>query len=226
MKDDTPPPTDPRDPDVQRWKYVTLRLKAPIRTDEAYLVDLGQGKVWIPLSAIRATRRVEQGIFEIEVREDMIKEKRAEMRQLKEKATGVKGSILGEVVAVKGTLLKEDAEYLWINCQGKELAIPRVCFSECAPAPDGSYDFVIQKDYFSYALRSLAAAASAAAEMTVVVDLVRETDRAYLFSVQGKEIWFPKRQVVSIKDLEGNRREIVVPSDFWRFKLEEGKEYQ
>jgi hypothetical protein len=226
VKDETPPAADPRDPEFQRWKYVTLRLKAPIRTDEAYLVDLGQGKVWIPLSAIRATRRVEHGIFEIEVREDAIQEKRKEMRKLKEKATGVKGSILGDVVAVKGKIVEENDEYLRISCQGKEMAIPRVCFAECNRSPDGTCDFVIQKDYYSYALRSSAAAASAAAEATVEVDLVRETDRAYLFSVQGREIWFPKRQVVSIKELEGNRRQIVVPAEFWRFKVEGGGEIQ
>lgn len=227
MKDEAPPPpADLRDPELRRWKYITLRLKAPIRTDEAYLVDLGQGKVWIPLSAIRATRRVEHGIFEIEVREDVIKEKRQEMRQLKEKATGVKGSILGDVVAVKGKILGESDEFLKVSCEGKELSIPRVCFAECNPAPDGSCDFVIQKDYYSYARRASEAAAAAAAEATVEVDLVRETDRAYLFSVEGKEIWYPKRQVVSIQEMEGNRRRIVVPAEFWRFKVERGGEYR
>ena len=79
-------------------KLVKLRLKTLIRTDEAYLVDLGQGKVWIPKSAIKSTRRIDQGILEVEVLENVIREKRDEMRKLKEQLTGLKGSIMGEVM--------------------------------------------------------------------------------------------------------------------------------
>ncbi|MDP8237052.1 MAG: hypothetical protein P9M08_11760, partial [Candidatus Erginobacter occultus] len=73
---------------------VKLRLKTLIRTDEAYLVDLGQAKVWIPKNAIKSSRRIDQGVLEVEVLEKVIREKRQEMRKLKEQLTGLKGSIL------------------------------------------------------------------------------------------------------------------------------------
>ena len=221
MKDETPPPADPRDPDVQRWKYVTLRLKALIRTDKAYLVDLGQGKVWIPLSAIRSTQRIEHGIFEIEVREDVIQEKRRGMRLLKERATGLKGSVLGEVVKVKGRLLTETDDSLCIAYAGKEMAIPRVCFSEYVRTPDGNYQFTIQKNYWDFCLQRLKSAPALHSFSTITVDFLRETDRAYLFLFEEREIWFPKQEVLKMHPLKGDRYEITVPTAFWQFKMEE-----
>ena len=43
---------------LRRGLYIKLALKVLIRTDEAYLVDLGEGKVRLPKEAIRSTRRV------------------------------------------------------------------------------------------------------------------------------------------------------------------------
>ena len=201
--------------------FVKLRLKTLIRTDEAFLVDLGEGKVWIPREEIKSRRRLSQGILEIEVREEVIKNKRKEMRGLKEKATGVKGSVMGEVVEVRGKLLSEVPDALRIEFEGKDLYIPRVCFSDREELPDGSWRFVVQKNYLDYKLRLLESAEAGEAFITVPVAILRETDRAYLFAHEGAEVWFPKREVMEIKEA-GDKWKIKVPADFWKFKLEGG----
>lgn len=208
---------DPRDPETPRLKHITLRLKVHLRTDEAYLIDLGQGKVWIPVSAIRATRRVSHGIFEIEVRQDVIEAKRKEMCKHKEKATGIKGSILGEVLEIRARLVKERKDSVLIEYRGQTIAIPWVCLAEWEKTGDGECRLVAQMDYMAYALGG--GPTDRETHFTVEVGLVRETDRACLFSYQGKEFWYPKREVIGIKPLEGDLREILVPASFWRFKL-------
>ena len=107
-------------------KLVKLKLKTLIRTDEAYLVDLGQGKVWLPKSAIKSTRRIDQGILEVEVLENVIREKREEMRKLKEQLTGLKGSIMGEVMELRGELVEETNDSLLVKI-GRASCRERVC---------------------------------------------------------------------------------------------------
>ncbi|MFH1037088.1 MAG: hypothetical protein V1789_00270 [PVC group bacterium] len=203
----------------QDMKLIKLRLKTLIRTDEAYLVDLGQGKVWIPKTAIKSSRRIDQGILEVEVLESVIRGKRQEMRKLKEQLTGLKGSILGEVIELTGTLVKESKDAILIKVGSQEMYLPRVCFSECAKMPDQQYRFVVQKDYLEFKLRRLQEADQRDAISTVQAELLRETDRAYLLKYEGLEIWFPKRAVIEARDL-GGKWEFVVATDFWMFKLE------
>ena len=206
---------------TEKSPYQKLKLKTVIRTDEAYLIDLGEGKVWIPKSAIKSTRRVASGVLEIEVLREAIEEKRRQMRQLKVKATGVKGSVLGEVTEVTGKVLKEAEDALWIEFDGKDLYIPKVCFAEVESLPEGKTRFVVQKDFLDYKLRQMDKGPSEEAQTTVPVEILRETDRAYLLAYQGIEIWFPKREVIELKELPGGGTEIVVPTDFWTFKLQQ-----
>jgi len=203
----------------QDMNLVKLRLKTLIRTDEAYLVDLGQAKVWIPKSAIKSSRRIDQGVLEVEVLEKVIREKRQEMRKLKEQLTGLKGSILGEVMEMSGELVKETKDALLIKVGPQEMFIPRVCFSEYEEIGGGQYRFVVQKDYLEFKLRRLQEAGSEDAITTVKAELLQETDRAYLMKYDGMEIWFPKRAVIEARD-RGKVWEFVVSTDFWMFKLE------
>ncbi len=204
----------------EKSKYLKLKLKTVIRTDEAYLIDLGEGKVWFPRSAIKSTRRVAPGVLEIEVSREAIEEKRRQMRQLKVKATGIKGSVLGEVVEVTGKIIKEADDALWIRFNDNDLYIPKVCFAEIESLPEGKARFVIQKDFLNYKLRQMEKGPSADALTTVKVEILRETDRAYLLAYQGIEIWFPKREILEINKLPEGGVEIVVPTDFWTFKLQ------
>lgn len=203
----------------QDMSLVKLRLKVLIRTEEAYLVDLGQGKVWIPKSAIKSSRRIDQGILEVEVLEKVIQEKRQEMRKLKEQLTGLKGSIIGEVMELNGKLLKETNDACLIKVGSKEMYIPRVCFSEYEKIGDGQYRFVIQRDYLEFKLRRLQEPHSDDAITTIKAELLQETDRAFLMKYEGLEIWFPKRAVIEARD-QGKEWEFVVATDFWMFKLE------
>jgi hypothetical protein len=203
----------------QDMNLVKLRLKTLIRTDEAYLVDLGQAKVWIPKNAIKSSRRIDQGVLEVEVLEKVIREKRQEMRKLKEQLTGLKGSILGEVMEMTGELVKETKDALLIKVGPQEMFIPRVCFSEYEEIGGGQYRFVVQKDYLEFKLRRLQEAGSEDAITTVKAELLQETDRAYLMKYDGMEIWFPKRAVIEARD-RGKEWEFVVSTDFWMFKLE------
>ena len=98
---------------------VKLRLKVLIRTDEAYLVDLGQGKVWIPKAAIKSSRRIDQGILEVEIEKDVVQDKRQEMRKLKEELTGLKGSIVGEVMELTGELVRETKDAILLRVGNK-----------------------------------------------------------------------------------------------------------
>ncbi len=201
-------------------KLVKLRLKTLIRTDEAYLVDLGQGKVWIPKSAIKSTRRIDQGILEVEVLDNVIREKRQEMRKLKEQLTGLKGSIMGEVMELSGELVEETEDSLLIKVGPQELYLPKVCFSEWEELAGSEYRFVIQKDFLEFKLRQLQQPDRRDAITTVAVNVIQETDRAYLLGYEGHEIWFPKRAVIEVKE-KGKEWEIVVATDFWMFKLEQ-----
>ena len=204
---------------TEKSRYQKLKLKTVIRTDEAYLIDLGEGKVWIPKSAIKSTRRVASGVLEIEVLREAIEEKRLQMRRLKVKVTGVKGSVLGEVEEVTGEIIKEAEDALWIRFNGNDLYIPKVCFSEIESLPEGKTRFIIQKDFLDYKLRQMKKGPSEEAQTTVQVEILRETDRAYLLAYQGIEIWFPKREIIEIKELPEGGSEIIVPTDFWTFKL-------
>ncbi len=198
---------------------VKLRLKVLIRTDDAYLVDLGQGKVWIPKNAIKSSRRIDQGILEVEILEDVVREKRQEMRKLKEELTGLKGSIIGEVMEVTGELVKETQDAILIRVRDKEMYIPRVCFAEYEEIGEGQCRFVVQRDYLDFKLRRLQQPNKDQAHTTVKARLLRETDRAYLMEYDGSEIWYPKRAVLEARDL-GKEWEFVVPTDFWMYKLE------
>ncbi|MEA1929203.1 MAG: hypothetical protein U9N73_13435 [Candidatus Auribacterota bacterium] len=200
-------------------KLVKLRLKTLIRTDEAYLVDLGQGKVWIPRSAIKSSRRIEQGILEVEVLENVIREKRKEMRTLKEQLTGLKGSIRGEVMEMTGKILKETKDSLLVKLGQQEMYLPKVTFSEWEQLEGDEYRFVIQKDFLEFKLRQLQQPDRRDAITNVEVEMIQETDRAYLFGYEGYEIWFPKRAVIEVKD-KGKKWDIVMATDFWMFKLE------
>ncbi len=199
-------------------KLIKLRLKTLIRTDEAYLVDLGQGKVWIPKSAIMSSRRIDQGIHEVEVLESVILEKRREMRKMKEQLTGLKGSIRGEVMELTGNLLKKTEYSLLIQVGSRELYIPIVCFSEWQELPDHRYRFVVQKDFLEFKLRRPGGDQQKAVS-TVRAELLQETDRAYLIKYEGLEIWFPKRAVIEARD-RGEKWEFMVATDFWMFKIE------
>jgi hypothetical protein len=201
-------------------QLVKLRLKTLIRTDEAYLVDLGQGKVWIPKSAIKSTRRIDQGILEVEVLENVIRAKREEMRKLKEQLTGLKGSIMGEVMELRGELVKETDDSLLVKIGPQEMYLPKVCFSEWEQQSDQKYRFVIQKDFLEFKLRQLQQPDRRDAITTVKAKMIQETDRAYLLGYDGHEIWFPKRAVIEARDI-GKEWEIVVATDFWMFKLEQ-----
>ena len=208
-------------PELSRdLRLVKLRLKTLIRTDEAYLVDLGQGKVWIPKSAIKSTRRIDQGILEVEVLENVIKEKRQEMRKLKEQLTGLKGSIMREVMELSGELVEETRDTLLIKIGPQELYLPKVCFAEWEQLAESEYRFVIQKDFLEFKLRQLQQPDRRDAITTVAVKIIQETDRAYLLGYEGHEIWFPKRAVIEAKE-KGKAWEIVVATDFWMFKLEQ-----
>ncbi len=211
--------TGPADQLSQDMKLIKLRLKTLIRTDEAYLVDLGQGKVWIPRHAIKSSRRIDQGILEVEVLEKVIREKRREMRKLKEQLTGLKGSILGEVMEFTGVLVEETDDALLVKVGPQEMRIPRVCFSEYEELGDGQYRFVVQRDYLEFKLRRLQEASSESAITTIKAELLQETDRAYLMKYDDLEIWFPKRAVIEVRD-QGQEWEFVVSTDFWMFKLE------
>ena len=201
-------------------KLVKLKLKTLIRTDEAYLVDLGQGKVWIPKSAIKSTRRIDQGILEVEVLDNVIREKREEMRKLKEQLTGLKGSIMGEVMELRGELIKETKDSLLVKIGPQEMYLPKVCFSEWEQQTEQEYRFVIQKDFLEFKLRQLQQPDRRDAITTVNAKMIQETDRAYLLGYDGHEIWFPKRAVIEARD-KGKEWEIVVATDFWMFKLEQ-----
>ena len=52
------------------------------------------------------------------------------------------------------------------------------------------------------------------------VELVQETDRAYLLKYEGHEVWYPKRAVLEIR-VSGKNWEVVTSTDFWMFKLEQ-----
>jgi hypothetical protein len=201
-------------------KLVKLKLKTLIRTDEAYLVDLGQGKVWIPKSAIKSTRRIDQGILEVEVLENVIREKREEMRKLKEQLTGLKGSIMGEVMELRGELIEETNDSLLVKIGPQEMYLPKVCFSEWKQQTEQEYRFVIQKDFLEFKLRQLQQPDRRDAITTVKAKMIQETDRAYLLGYEGHDIWFPKRAVIEARD-KGKEWEIVVATDFWMFKLEQ-----
>ena len=201
-------------------KLVKLRLKTLIRTDEAYLVDLGQGKVWIPKSAIKSTRRIDQGILEVEVLENVIRAKREEMRKLKEQLTGLKGSIMGEVMELRGELVEETNDSLLVKIGPQEMYLPKVTFSEWELLAGDEYRFVIQKDFLEFKLRQLQQPDRRDAITTVKAKMIQETDRAYLLGYEGHEIWFPKRAVIEARD-KGKEWEIVVATDFWMFKLEQ-----
>jgi|GEM_PF-784212 len=201
-------------------KLVKLRLKTLIRTDEAYLVDLGQGKVWIPKSAIKSTRRIDQGILEVEVLENVIRAKREEMRKLKEQLTGLKGSIMGEVMELRGEVLKKTNDSLLVKIGSQEMYLPKVTFSEWELLAGDEYRFVIQKDFLEFKLRQLQQPDRRDAITTVKAKMIQETDRAYLLGYEGHEIWFPKRAVIEARD-KGKEWEIVVATDFWMFKLEQ-----
>ncbi len=201
-------------------KLVKLKLKTLIRTDEAYLVDLGQGKVWLPKSAIKSTRRIDQGILEVEVLENVIREKREEMRKLKEQLTGLKGSIMGEVMELRGELVEETNDSLLVKIGPQEMYLPKVCFSEWEEQGDQKYRFVIQKDFLEFKLRQLQQPDRRDAITTVKAKMIQETDRAYLLGYEGHDIWFPKRAVIEARD-KGKEWEIVVATDFWMFKLEQ-----
>jgi len=203
----------------QDMNLVKLRLKVLIRTDEAYLVDLGQAKVWIPKNAIKSSRRIDQGILEVEVLEKVIREKRQEMRKLKEQLTGLKGSILGEVMELTGELAEETKDALRIKVGPQEIWIPRVCFSEYEEIGGGQYRFVVQKDYLEFKLRRLQQNVQEDAITTVEAELIQETDRAYLLGYDGMEIWFPKRAVIEARS-KGKKWNFVVLTDFWMYKLE------
>ncbi|MDP8236203.1 MAG: hypothetical protein P9M08_07450, partial [Candidatus Erginobacter occultus] len=167
----------------------------------------------------KSSRRIDQGVLEVEVLEKVIREKRQEMRKLKEQLTGLKGSILGEVMEMTGELVKETKDALQIKVGPQEMYIPRVCFSEYEEIAGGQYRFVVQKDYLEFKLRRLQEAGSEDAITTVKAELLQETDRAYLMKYEGMEIWFPKRAVIEARD-QGKEWEFVVSSDFWMFKLE------
>ncbi len=198
---------------------VRLLLKTMIKTEEAIMVDLGAAKVWIPQGDIKSLRRVREGVYEIEVPEKVIRAKREEIRRLKEEATGVKGSVLGEVTEVDGRLVKEGDIAFWIETGGKEISLPKVCFAELVKLDGDNYRFVIQKDFFEFKLRQ-AAAAAGDKEIRVEVEISRETDRAYLLNYEGVEIWYPKREILEKKEVGEGRWEIRVPADFWNFKLQ------
>jgi len=185
------------------------------------MVDLGEGKIWIPRDAIKSTRRVGQGVLEVEVREDVIRDKRNEMRGLKEKATGVKGSVLGEVVEIEGKLLEKLPDALKIEFEGKELYMPLVCFSDQEEIGDGKWRFQVQKNYLDYKLRLMESGELGEAFVIVPVKILCETDRAYLFGYEGAEVWFPKREVMEIEEA-GDEWKVKVPADFWKFKLAGG----
>lgn len=208
----------------EEQQYVRLRLKVLIRTEEASLVDLGGGKVWVPEEAVRSCLRVEQGIFEMEILKSVLEAKRAEMRGLKEKATGVKGSILGDVVEVVGRLVKEEQDALRVEIDGREMFLPRVCFSEIEPLEDGRCRFVVQKNYYNFKLRRLENLSEEDQAFTTArARVLRETDRAYCLVSEGREFWFPKREVLEVNDIPGEEeKELIVPTDFWLFKLSGG----
>ncbi len=213
MKDKTSP--DSKDP------YIKLKLRTFMRTDEAYLVDLGAGKVWIPVDAIKSTRRVDQGILSIEVKESVIREKRRELRRIKEELTGLKGSVRGEVVELTGKLLEESPHACLIKLGAKEIFMPRVCFAELEKLPDGNYRFVLEKNFLEFKLKQKHPERPEAGEETTTarVEILQETDRAYFLGCQEVSFWYPKREVIEIKPA-GEKWDIVVPLDFWRFKLE------
>ena len=149
----------------------------------------------------------------------MIREKRQEMRKLKEQLTGLKGSIIGEVMELTGELLKETKDALLIRVGSNDMYIPRVCFSEYEELSGGEYRFVVQRDYLEFKLRRLQKPHPEEAITTVKAELLQETDRAFLMKYEGMDIWFPKRAVIEARDL-GKEWEFVVATDFWMFKLE------
>ena len=204
-------------------KTVKLKLKTLIRTDEAFLIDLGQGKVWIPKEAIKSSRRLDQGILEVEVVEEVLKAKRAEMRRLKEQLTGVKGSIRGEVVELNGELLNMDDNSLTMKFGTNEVQLPRVCVSEWEELGENEVRFVIQKDFLEYKLRQMQNPdPDKKSTLNLKVKVIQETDRACLIEYEGKEFWYPKRGFYEYEPVMEDSWEVVVPTDFWRFKVETG----
>jgi len=204
-------------------KTTKLKLKTLIRTDEAFLIDLGQGKVWIPKTAIKSSRRKEQGILEIEVVESVINEKRAEMRRLKEQLTGVKGSIRGEVVELTGEMVEMDDNTLTIKFGQNQLSLPRVCVSEWEELSDDQVRFVIQKDFLEYKLSQLQHPdPDKKPTVSLTVKIIQETDRACLLEYGGKRFWYPKRGFFEHKPRSEDEWEITAPTDFWSFKVETG----
>lgn len=200
--------------------FIKLKLKTLLQTNEAYLVDLGLGNVWIPADAVKSSRLLGEGIVELEVLEEVLIEKRQGLRRLKELKTGVKGSIVGEVLDLTGDFVEETDIFTVINLEGKKLYFPKVCLAETEKLPDGRYRFVIQKDFFDYKLQQLELDPGAEGEVCrVKTKVIRETDRAYLFNYQGVELWFPRRAVIDIVD-DFLDTEIIVPKDFWFFKVE------
>ncbi len=211
------------DPNVNDETTVKLRLKTLIRTDEAFLIDLGQGKVWIPKSAIKSSRRIDQGILEVEVVEDVLKAKRAEMRRLKEQLTGVKGSIKGEVVELNGELLDKNDNSLTMKFGKNELELPRVCVSEWEELTENEVRFVIQKDFLEYKLQQMQNPdPDKKPTLNLTVKVIQETDRACLIKYEGREFWYPKRGFYELKPVSDDIWEVVAPTDFWRFKVETG----
>lgn len=198
---------------------VRLLLKTMIKTDEAVMVDLGAAKVWISNDDVKSYRRIREGVYEIEVPAKVIKAKREEIRKLKEEATGVKGSVLGEVTEAEGRLLKESGVSYWIEVGGREVCLPKVCFAELVKLDGDRYRFVLQKDFFEFKLRQ-AESASCEQEIRVEVEIARETDRAYLLNFEGNEFWYPKREILEKKEIGEGRWNLLVPGDFWNFKLQ------
>jgi len=209
---------------MEKDEYIRLKLKVLIKTDECFLVDLGTGKVWLDLADVRSRRRVKQGIYEMEIRREVIDRKRREMRGLKEKATGVKGSVLGEVVEMEGKILREEEDAYQIEADGKSFFFPRFCFSEMEQLGEDRWRFVLQRDFYEFKLRvleNLDPAISAFSE--VQARIVQETDRAYCLSAEGREFWYPKRGVLETREMPDSAEKIFrVPTDFWKFKLTGG----
>ncbi len=201
-------------------EYTTLKLKVLIRTEESCLVDLGTGKVWIEASDIRSMKRAAHGVYKMEIRSETVARKRAEMRGFKEKATGVKGSILGEIIDLEGRIVREEPDAIRIETDGKEIFLPRFCFSEIEDLGEGRCRFRLQKDFYEFKLRRLADPnLREGVFIEVEAKIVWETDRAYCLEVGGKAVWYPKRGVIESRDLPGREEKIFkIHSDFWRFK--------
>jgi len=202
-------------------EYIKLKLKVLIKTEDYYMVDLGTGKVWINCQDIRSTRRVNQGIYEMEILKEVIEQKRRDMIGLKEKATGVGGSVLGEVIALEGKVLREEPDALEVEIEGRKFFFPRCCFSKIKDIGDGLSQLSMQKDFYEYKLWALETNQETSEWFTEIeVRVNRETDRAYCFELDGREVWYPKRGIIECRDIPGREEKMIkVPADFWRFKL-------